>query len=106
MLDVKQISEEVAELESSFYGDEDGEGGACEDNYDCAEWARRNADTLFSTIRNLTDKVAKLSEEASRLSEAESLLSDARSLLNDIHGYDYDTYREIGVFLYGEGEDE
>ncbi|MEK5205266.1 hypothetical protein NST55_28920 [Bacillus sp. FSL R10-2789] len=41
-----------------------------------------------------------------RLREAESLLADARNLLDNIHGYEYDTYRDIGRFLYGEEEEE
>lgn len=46
--------EELNELETDFYGeDDDEEGGVYEDNYACAEWARRNADMLFATIRQL-----------------------------------------------------
>lgn len=100
-----KILEQIEELENEYYGKEedDFEGGVFEDNYECAEWARDNVDSLFSMVRNL---VADLREKSSQLSEAESLLYDARSLLNDIHGYDTDTYRAIGVFLYGEEEDE
>jgi hypothetical protein len=46
--------EELNELETEFYGEDDEEeGGAYEDNYECAEWARRNVGSLFETIRQL-----------------------------------------------------
>jgi hypothetical protein len=50
--------EHLSELEDEFYGNEDDDG-VFEDNDSCAEWARDNVDTLFSTIRKLLEKEAK-----------------------------------------------
>ncbi|PEN61644.1 hypothetical protein [Bacillus wiedmannii] len=53
-------------------------------------------ETWVSSSQKVDDPIKE------RLDEAESLLADARNLLDNIHGYEYDTYREIGRFLYGE----
>lgn len=57
-------------------------------------------ETWVSSTHKVDDPIKE------RLDEAESLLADARNLLDNIHGYDYDTYRDIGRFLYGEEEEE
>lgn len=51
--------EELSKLEDEYYGkeDEDFEGGVMEDNYECAEWARDNMDSLFGAIRRLNNEV-------------------------------------------------
>lgn len=50
----------------------------------------------------MQERIEELEQE---LSTARNLLYDAQNLLDNIHGYDYDTYREISKFLNGEGAD-
>ena len=45
-------------------------------------------------------------EVKEKLSEAEDLLTDARSWMDDTHGYNSEVYKEIGIFLHGEDEEE
>lgn len=51
--------EELDEMETEFYGDDEGEGGVYEENYECAEWARNNVDILFSALRTLLTEQSK-----------------------------------------------
>lgn len=110
MLDINQILKNTEELEDEYYGneEEDFEGGVFEDNYECAEWARRNVDGLFSTIRKLANEVSMLRGRTKALedslSKATSLLSEAHDAMDDVHLYDTDLFDEISKFFDGEGE--
>lgn len=41
-----------------------------------------------------------------RLEKAEELLSEARSIMDDVHLYNSSIFKEIGIFLNGEEEEE
>jgi hypothetical protein len=102
-MNINDVLNEVEELEDEFYGKEenDFEGGVFEENYECAEWARRNVDGLFTTIRQLTEA---LKEKSENLSYATDLLSSAHDLLDDVHCYETGVYKDISKFIYGEDE--
>jgi len=61
---------------------------------------------IFKEEWNYCKVKSPLEELQDKLNQAESLLSDARSIMNNVHLYDSNIYREIGIFLYGEDEDE
>lgn len=81
-MDTRQILKDIEELEESFYGSEedDFEGGVFEENYECAEWARDNMDTIFSMVRDLAKEVERLSnkeEEKNYKQMAKSFIGEA-----------------------------
>lgn len=100
---VEKILKELGKLEDNFYGKEedDFEGGVFEEDYECAEWARSNMDTIFSMVRTLAKEV---NAKSKRLAEAEDLLTEAHDLLDDVHCYESQVYRDISKYFNGDEE--
>lgn len=74
---------------------------------DQVQFLRENGETDLRTVLRFINSVeSKIRKLDDRLSEAESLLSDARDLLSNVHCYETTVYKEIGVFLNGEDEEE
>jgi hypothetical protein len=110
---IEELEAEVAELEEIFGEDMEEFNPSDGGNFDDTYYTGQEHGETFGQLAILR-KVLKLVEKEekehlevkAKLSEAEGLLGDARSLLDNIHGYDTETYRNIGVFLYGEEEEE
>lgn len=95
MSNIDEIMKEIGEIADEYYGTDDYDS-AYEDDYQCAYWARSNADYLFSVIRNLS---SELKSKQNQLEETEDLLQDALRTLDSVHEYDSNIYHGINEYF-------
>ena len=87
-MNIDKIMKNISEIASEYYGT-NGYDSVYEDDYQCAYWARNNADYLFSVIHKLSNE----------LEEAEVLLRVALWTLGNMHEYESNIYHGINEYF-------